>query len=254
MSESEKKSPATEKPSAELVRWLQSLALPIWARGILLLAFLTIMLGGLSIAAWGIINQNKEITLNAISLLTIALPVTLVVIGLIFGQRSEERLSDLTNIVLDEIIPKQVKEIVCQPCNLTIKKKPRTGCRAVYNIFTTNPSKTNSLPILRFTVELNVRKVNIGFNIPKNIIDTTEKDTNKIIKIYQHAINGATSEGYSLNPEIAEYDEDDGGPSLIFFKTLPEEFLLRPIEKLYFAQDLSFLIRALIEAQNKLKK
>ena len=37
--------------------------------------------------------------------------------------------------------------------------------------------------------------------------------------------------------------------SLLFFRALPDDFLLRPMEKLYFTQDLGFFVRGILEAQ-----
>ena len=70
------------QPSSELVRWLQSLALPLWARGTLVIVFLAVMSGGLALVVWGAWNRDREAMTAAIGLLTVALPVSLVVIGL----------------------------------------------------------------------------------------------------------------------------------------------------------------------------
>lgn len=50
---SDPSAPSSIQPSSELVRWLQSLALPIWARGILIIVFLAVMFGGLAMVIWG---------------------------------------------------------------------------------------------------------------------------------------------------------------------------------------------------------
>ena len=99
------------QPSSELVRWLQSLALPLWARGTLVIVFLAVMTGGLALVVWGAWNRDREAMTAAIGLLTVALPVSLVVIGLVFGQRSERRLAQLTHAVLDVQIPAQVQQL-----------------------------------------------------------------------------------------------------------------------------------------------
>ena len=65
----------------------------------------------------------------------------------------------------------------------------------------------------------------------------------------QHLLAGARAEGYRLNHELADYGGDDGGRALLFYRTLPEDFLLRPIERLYFTQDLGFFVRGIVEAQ-----
>ena len=93
---SDSSNPSSAQPSSEVVRWLQSLALPLWARGVLVIVFLAVMLGGLGLVVWAVFNRDKESMTAAISLLTVALPVSLIVIGLVFGQRSEKRLANIT--------------------------------------------------------------------------------------------------------------------------------------------------------------
>jgi len=70
----------------------------------------------------------------AIGLLTVALPVGLVVIGLVFGQRSERRLAQFTHAVLDTLIPAQVQQLACAPRGLQFTQLSRTGCRSTYRL------------------------------------------------------------------------------------------------------------------------
>lgn len=184
----------------------------------------------------------------AIGLLTVALPVSLVVIGLVFGQRSEKRLAGLTHGVLDTLIPSQVQQIVGDPRSLRIEQRSRTGCRATY-VLSARQDPTGPRQPLRFSVELNVRKVNLMFSLPGHIHPQGSLNKNPALAQYQHAIAGAQAEGYHLNDELAHYGGNDGGRALLFYRALPEDFLLRPIEKLYFSQDLGFFVRAILEAQ-----
>ncbi len=92
MSESNTSSPL--QPSSELVRWLQSLALPIWARCLLVIVLFAVMLGGLAMVVWALIWQQREAMTAGVGLLTVALPISLVVMALVFGQRSEKRLPE----------------------------------------------------------------------------------------------------------------------------------------------------------------
>lgn len=75
---SDSSNPSSAQPSSEVVRWLQSLALPLWARGVLVIVFLAVMLGGLGLVVWAVFNRDKESMTAAISLLTVALPVSLI--------------------------------------------------------------------------------------------------------------------------------------------------------------------------------
>lgn len=246
MSDSSASSPV--QTSSELVRWLQSLALPIWARGILIIVFLTVMLGGLAMVMWGALNRDRESMTAAISLLTVALPVSLIVIGLVFGQRSEKRLAHLTSAVLDKLIPTQVEQLAGKPRNLQFTQLSRTGCRATY-VLSAQSDLSNLRQPLKFSVELNVRKVNLMFSLPDHIAPQGPLENNPALIHYQHVISGANAEGYSLNAGLADYGGEDGGRALLFYRSLPEDFLLRPIEKLYFTQDLGFFVRGMVEAQ-----
>ena len=245
---SDSSSPSSAQPSSEVVRWLQSLALPLWARGVLIIVFLAVMLGGLGLVVWAALNRDKESMTAAISLLTVALPVSLIVIGLVFGQRSEKRLASITNAILDKLIPQQVQEIACQSRKLQLTPLLRTGCRATYTLTAQQGHSSLKYP-LRFSVELNVRKVNVMFSLPDTVQPAGLLDKNPALAAYQHVVAGAQAEGYRLNSELAEYGGEDGGRALLFFRALPDDFLLRPMEKLYFTQDLGFFVRGILEAQ-----
>ena len=245
---SDPSAPSSIQPSSELVRWLQSLALPIWARGILIIVFLAVMFGGLAMVIWGVMRHDREAMTSAIGLLTVALPVSLIVIGLVFGQRSEKRLAKLTDAVLDDLIPTQVEQIACKPRGLQLTRLARAGCRATY-LLSPIPGQSTLPQSLKLSVELNVRKVNLMFSLPEQIAPQGNLDRHPALACYQHVIAGALAEGYRLNQELAAYGGTDGGKSLLFFRTLPEDFLLRPIEKLYFTQDLGFFVRGIIESQ-----
>lgn len=238
---------ASTQPSSELVRWLQSLALPLWARCILVIVFLAVMLGGLGLVGWGAMQRDKEAVSAAIGLLTIALPVSLVVVGLVFGQRSEKRLVALTDAILDQLLPQQIEQIACRPRGRQCSKLSRSGCRATYLVKT--PGDDSLRPPLKFSVELNVKKVNLMFSLPAGLPLHGTQARQAVLQSYQHVIAGATAEGYQANSELAKYGGEDGGTAILFYRTLPEDFLLRPMEKLYFAQDLGFFVRGILEAQ-----
>lgn len=206
------------------------------------------MLGGLGLVLWAAFNRDKESMTAAISLLTVALPVSLIVIGLVFGQRSEKRLANITHNILDKLIPQQVQEIACQSRKLQLIPLLRTGCRATYSLSAQQGHSPLQHP-LRFSVELNVRKVNVMFSLPDAIQPAGPLDKNPALSAYQHVIAGALAEGYRLNSDLAEYGGEDGSRALLFFRALPDDFLLRPMEKLYFTQDLGFFVRGIIEAQ-----
>lgn len=245
---SDSSAPSTVQTSSELVRWLQSLALPVWARGVLIIVFVAVMFGGLAMVGWAAIHRDRDSMTAALSLLTVALPVSLIVIGLAFGQRSEKRLAHLTSDVLEQLIPSHLEQLACKPRGLQLSQLARTGCRATY-ILSSPPEQGRLAQPLKFSVELNVRKVNLMFSLPQHINPQGALQQHPALLHYQHVIAGAQAEGYRFNTELADYGGEDGGRALLFYRSLPEDFLLRPIEKLYFAQDLGFFVRGMLEAQ-----
>lgn len=244
---SDSNTPPQLQASSELVRWLQSLALPIWARSLLVIVLVAVMFGGLSMVAWALFNQDREAMTAGIGLLTVALPVSLLVVGLVFGQRSEKRLNALTEEVLERLIPIHLQRIVCTPKRMHVHLLQRSGCRATYLIDSATAA-TDGASRLKFSVELNVKKVNLMFSLPDGVASTSgQTDTAQLVS-HQHVIAGALAEGYQLNERLVQYTGEDGGQAMIFFRKLPDDFLLRPIEKLYFAQDLAFFVRGMVEA------
>lgn len=212
----------------------------------MIIVLFTILLGGVAMVAWALIKQDKEAMTAAVGLLTVALPVSLLVIGLVFGQRGEKRLNKLTQEVLEDFIPEQIRKITCNAHQHALTVSSRAGCRFTYRLETV--SKATPLgPNLQFSVELNVRKVNVMFVLPSTV--TQHRGNLSELIHYRHVIEGARAEGYTLNEQPANYQGDDGGNALLFFKRLPDDFLLRPVEKLYFSQDLAFFVRAILEAQ-----
>jgi len=247
----ESAAPTAPAPS-EWARWLQSLALPVWARAILLVVFLTVMLGGLSMVLWGVWHKDRQAMATAIGLLTVALPVGLAVIGLVFGQRSEQRLAKATRVVLADMVPRHLNAIVGAPKGLEARIYNHHGCRANYLIQSPNDIDPENTA-LRFSIELNVRKVNITFSVPSHLLQEQQQkfEHNRTFGCYSHAIEGAQAEGYKLNPNPITYCGKDGLSGLLLYRTFGDDFLLQPIEQLYFCQDLAFLVRCMLEAQTQ---
>jgi len=124
---------------------------------------------------------------------------------------------------------------------------------------------------IRFSLELNVRKANLIIFIPcDEIREKLEKPSpasdagerkgllddfnfSDISGLFPHTITGSQSEGYLINESLA-INEFDGKCyyGLVFFKRLEKGFLTLPQEKLYFAQDLMFMLKAFYNEQTDL--
>jgi hypothetical protein len=228
----------------ELLQWLRLLVLPLWARIAVLLVLVAVLTGGIGVLGTGLWTHDAEGVSLAVKLLTVALPVMLVVVALVFGQNSDERLRQLTTAVLEKDIVRALEANFGDAFGLSVVPRVR-GCCADYEI--RRPGSADAQ--LRFTLELNVYKVNVCFWLDDALPGRLDPDTAALAP-FRHVILGARAEGYALNEEPARYDGTGQGTGLLFFRRLADDFLLQPGQRLYFAQDLSFFVRGMLEARS----
>ena len=72
--------------SSELLRWLRLLVLPLWARVVIFGLMIVVVVGGLTMLAYGLWAQKDDMASRAMQLITLSLPVLVVVLALVFGQ------------------------------------------------------------------------------------------------------------------------------------------------------------------------
>ncbi|WP_427914673.1 hypothetical protein ACPWT1_07095 [Ramlibacter sp. MMS24-I3-19] len=235
------------EPSNEMVRWLRMLALPLWARIAVSLLLTAVILAALGLFGWALWTHQPESASSSIGLLTIALPVMLVVIALVFGQNSDRRLRELTTALLQTGIPRAIHTNFGEAFGISVRTVVR-GCCADYEVWAV-PAQGTKAPALRFTVELNVFKVNVCYWLPGSLPGRISAESPEL-GAFRHVILGAIAEGYALNEEPARYQDaaPQGGAGLLFFRRMVDDFLLLPGQQLYFAQDLSFFVRGMLEA------
>lgn len=235
--------------SSDLVRWLKMLALPGWAKAVLAAIMLLTLVNALGLLVGGMWERDKDAIAAAVSILTIGLPLGLIVIALVFGDGGSRKLRQLTALVLEKEVPKAILENLAPLtggalANARIEHQSR-GFIADYTV-STQPN-SGSGATLHFRLELNVRKVNLVY---WSSLPTTTNDARKVFESHpglHSCLVGAEKEGYVLNP-VAQASSGDGRKGCVFIKTLHEDFLLSPAQRLYFAQDLSFFVRGLLEA------
>lgn len=245
--------------SNDLVRWLKMLALPRWARFVLAVIMLLILCSALGLLVWAVLNAKLELISSAVAILTVGLPVGLIVIALVFGDGGAGKLKELTQLVLLKEVPDAIIQNLLSSSGDVHYKAPKivpvlSGCVADYT-FSANGDEdhANALgkPIsLEFKLELNVRKANLVVWIPV-LEDQSPLTLTQRLEQYQHCFFGATQEGYLQNKEPI-HGVKSGHIGVVFIKTLGNDFLLNPGERLYFAQDLAFFVRGLlnVELQN----
>lgn len=242
------------KTSSDLIRWLKLLALPTWARAALALIMLLILFSALGLLGWGLNYRDKDSVSSAVTILTIGLPVGLIVVALVFGDGGARKLKLLTERVLRQEIPGAILENL-SPTNhgeryteAQVTSRIR-GCIADYTLQVSDTQfKGNRRVerILHFKLELNVKKVNFVVWLPLAAGPATNLP--ELLARYKSCFFGAEKEGYVQNREPL-LGEKQSHLGIVFIKTLGEDFLLNPAERLYFAQDFAFFIRGLLDTE-----
>jgi len=242
------------KTSNDLIRWLKLLALPAWAKVALALIMLLILLSALGLLGWGLYFRDKDSVASAVTILTVGLPVGLIVVALVFGDGGARKLKALTERVLQHEIPDAVLENL-SPTNhgeryTQAQVKPRIrGCIADYTLQVTDTHFQGDHRIertLNFKLEINVKKVNFVVWLP--LADGPASNLPELLARYKSCFFGAEKEGYVQNREPL-MGEKQGHMGIVFIKTLGDDFLLNPAERLYFAQDFAFFIRGLLDTE-----
>lgn len=244
------------KSSNELIRWLKMLALPVWARFTLASIMLLILVSALGLLFWGLRYGEHESISSAVAMLTVGLPVGLIVVALVFGDGGARKLKALTQLVLTKEVPAAILENLSAHADeprythADIKIKIR-GCIADY-VFSVNDKscrneKGGHSVTLEFKLELNVKKVNFVVWVP-GILNDACLTLSQRMEGYQSCFFGASKEGYIQN-QVPVHGEKEGFMGLVFIKTLGDDFLLEPAQRLYFAQDFAFFIRGLLNVE-----
>lgn len=234
--------------SNDLIRWLKLLALPRWAKVALAIIMLFTLANALGLLVNGMLSRDKDAIAAGITMMTVGLPVGLMVVALVFGDGGLRRLKSLTHSVLNEDIPTALHENFnarpFEPAGWIPRLHTRTnGCCADYHVLP--PGAETKTAILHFIVELNVNKVNLVLLLPHAPDLEHATAYFKRSSSLQSCLEGAQREGYALSDTP---EHRSGMTGLVLTRTLHEDFLLDPARRLYFAQDLAFFIRGMIEA------
>ena len=240
----------TIKASGDLIRWLKMLALPMWAKWLLALLMILVVGSALGLLVWGVGAHQIEVVSSAVAILTVGLPIGLIVVALVFGDGGANKLKELTQVVLRQEVPQALRQNLAsttgyaayQSCHVAFSVH---GCMADYTL-TVESAKSdgeeNPRPSLslEFKLELNVRKANLVIWLPVSAAMLSTQGNP-----YQSCFFGAQSEGYVQNqaPILGGRPDRLG---VVFIKVLGDDFLLDPGRRLYFAQDLAFFVRGLL--------
>lgn len=195
----------------------------------------------------GMINTDKDAISAAVSILTVALPVGLIVVALVFGDGGAQKLREMTQRVLSQEVPQAIREnlkhgkLVDTELNFSTQ-----GYIADYQL-TAKPTLGDPVT-LTFRMELNVKKVNLVFWMDNMDSHTEAKALLDSRPLWKASWIGAEREGYALNPVVTTSSVNKRA-GVVLIKTLHEDFLLEPAQRLYFAQDFAFFVRGMLEAE-----
>lgn len=236
------------RTSGDLIRWLKMLALPTWAKALLAILMALVLLCALGLLIWGVLNHRVEVVSSAVTMLTVGLPISLLVVAMVFGDGGAQKLQKLTRLVLEKEIPAALNENLAACSGYAAYRSCQVqaqyhGCIADYVLSVAMPSQAVSRE-LRFKLELNVRKANLVLWLPT---DRLVPDGNGGHP-YESCFFGALQEGYIRNESLVTSAESTMS-GVVFIKALSEDFLLNPAERLYFAQDLAFFVRGVLSVE-----
>lgn len=236
------------RASSDLIRWLKLLALPGWAKAVLAAIMLLTLANALGLLVGGMLERDKDAIAASVSILTVGLPLGLIVVALVFGDGGSRKLRQLTSLVLEKEVPSAILENLAPLLegpleNASIEKSSR-GFITDYTV-STNPTSGSGATLL-FRLELNVRKVNFVYWTAASSAGSDARAIFESHSALHSCLVGAEREGYVLNPLTVS--SGNGKTGCVFIKTFHEDFLLSPAQRLYFAQDLSFFVRGLLEA------
>jgi hypothetical protein len=239
--------------SNELIHWLKMLSLPTWAKWLLGIGMLGAMCGASWLLIYGLANQDSENIASGVTMLTIGMPISLIVIAMIFGQGGEKKLRELTQEVLEDDIDKAILSNIREKNTddtqqLVELKKTFNGCVCEYSLTIRNLGGQKKQ--LDFKVELNVHKANVVIWASENSIKQTNWQA-EWLRQKQSCLVGAENEGYKRNEHVAEQMRNGQvfRQGFVFIKQLDPDFLLKPTDRLYFSQDFAFFVRSLIETE-----
>lgn len=250
-----------------------TIVIPRWAQVcvVVVLLALALIYGGL--AYQGIVDESRAGWLMASAqLLAILIPLLLVIVVVASAQGGVSGLITRTRQLLDVTIPERATILVDPEFLLTGAKKvnraaaadpevhifsTRKAPSAIYAIRSYPHTDTDSVGrengrALVFAVEINATKANVVLLLPSARMDTANAmgDVTALEKLVPHTLEAARAEGYWVNPRLVRR-KLFGQPftGVVLARRLDADFLVNPVKKLDFAQDLMFMVRGFINEQ-----
>ncbi len=244
---------ANETNSSELVQWLRLLSLPWWVKTLLVMLLIVLFAVGAGLIYFSITQQKLEFAAAGATLLTVLLPVSLIIVALIFGISGSKALKKETRKILLTELPDSIKSLLASdsnPHNAQLGVEVR-GCIGYYKLSVENYEEQALSKSLRFHIELNVKKANLVIWLPKEITNSNEVTQifNQFSIDHSSTLNGAKLEGYLLNeqPTLAFYKKRQY-IGCVFINKLDADFLMKAPLRLYWSNDCAFFIKGLLSS------
>lgn len=196
-------------------------------------------------------------------LLGVVLPVVVVMLTLQFSHSGVRALRDRTADVLTKLLPQQLR--LTSDCSEEIASvfsgrrrlhRSKTSVRTMFlrgecwaDYALRIPQRTTSTQLfrcIRLRIEVNVHRANVDVFLPKTLIESELAGT--VQNLFPHTLGGATGAGYMVNDRTVDRTADGRDfACLVLVRELKPDFLWNAAEKLWFAQDLMFMVRSFVQ-------
>jgi hypothetical protein len=239
----------------------------------------------------GVLNNKPDWVSATPYLFGPLLPIIMIVTGLYFAESGVKAMQTKTSYILTTLIPQTLstipdeeleffsphrrKKISNQSTHAEILIAMNEGCSCDCKILLPKDiqSSNQGKNCILIRLELNVKKITVNYFLNPRLVAKIAKadlkhhynkeEFHSIIEVadknfehyFEHTLAGSLNEGYKHNKELfIRTVENTFYACIILTKTLPDNFLWKPSEQLYFAQDLVFLIRSLIIETSKINE
>jgi hypothetical protein len=270
----------------DILSYLSNMIVPRWVKiaiTFLLIGFvgLFITLGYLGIVG---ASESSGWIEAAAYVLGIVLPILMIALVVLYSQTGVAALRSRINHYLATVIPDSAQILASSDRNFVrvtnimnrakrrqqsagpviVMAQPERGlCTMNYALYvpaeiTIDGVTTNGFRRAMVRVELNVWKVNVNVCIEETIADSLNaqlgprnasplSDSGRWEELFPHSLAGAKAEGYAVNQlTIKRHLADRAYVALVLSRELKPNFMFDISQKLYFAQDLMFMVRSLM--------
>lgn len=250
-----------------------TIVIPRWAQFCVVVVLLALALIYGALAYQGIVDDSRAGWLMASAqLLAILIPLLLVIVVVASAQGGVSGLITRTRQLLDVTIPERATILVDPEFLLTGARKvnrpavtdpevqvfsTRKAPSAIYAIRCHPHAETDNTAredgrALVFAVEINATKANVVLLLPTARMDEggATSDVGAFSELVPHTLEAARAEGYWVNPRLVRRKLfGQAFTGVVLARRLDADFLVNPVKKLDFAQDLMFMVRGFINEQ-----